>query len=124
MAANLSAEVLQTLEARLIAREAQLKREIDAAALDVETEFERASEREVGDDAAKYAAHEELSVERAEIGRDRSELRAVQAARARIGVGTYGLCADCGAAIQIERLLAQPAALRCMACQTVYERSA
>lgn len=124
MSALLTAEQLNMLEGRLIAREAQLKREIDVASSEVASDFERASEREVGDDAAKYAAHEEISVERAEIGRDRSELAEVQLARGRIGAGTYGLCVDCGTAILIERLLAQPAALRCMACQTVYERSA
>jgi DnaK suppressor protein len=32
--------------------------------------------------------------------------------------GLYGLCMDCGEEIPLERLFAQPAAIRCAACQT------
>lgn len=122
MSAMLTPEQLKAFEHRLIAREAQLRREIESASQDVESDFERASEREVGDDAAKYAAHEGLSVERAEIGRDQTELREVQAALRRLSAGTYGLCVACDAPIPVERLQAQPAALRCAACQTAFER--
>jgi RNA polymerase-binding transcription factor DksA len=118
----LTPEQLQAFEHRLIAREAQLRREIESASLEVESDFERASEREVGDDAAKYAAHEGLSVERAEIGRDMSELREVQAALRRLSAGAYGRCVACDTPIPVQRLQAQPAALRCAACQTAFER--
>ena len=118
----LNADELKLFEQRLLERETQLALEIDRGSSEVESDFERASEREVGDDAAKYAAHQELSVERAEIDRDQQELREVRAARRRIVAGTYGQCVDCGAPIQKPRLLAQPAALRCTACQTLFER--
>jgi DnaK suppressor protein len=37
--------------------------------------------------------------------------------------GTYGICIDCGGEIPFERLQAQPAALRCIACQNAYEKT-
>lgn len=56
------------------------------------------------------------------INRHVEELRDVQAARARIREGTYGICAQCGAEIGYERLLAYPTAKRCLACQQRRER--
>jgi DnaK suppressor protein len=46
-----------------------------------------------------------------------SELAAVQAALRRIDEGSYGQCEDCDRDIGRERLLAQPSAGRCLACQ-------
>jgi DnaK suppressor protein len=46
-----------------------------------------------------------------------SEMSAVQAALRRIDEGSYGRCEDCEQEIGRERLLAQPAAPRCLACQ-------
>ena len=40
----------------------------------------------------------------------------------RIDEGNYGVCADCGVHIPAARLLAQPAALTCVACQSARER--
>jgi RNA polymerase-binding transcription factor DksA len=57
----------------------------------------------------------------AEIEVDRKTLREVQAARKRMASGLYGLCLDCGDEIPRERLLAQPAAIRCTACQAKTE---
>ena len=73
--------------------------------------------REVGDleDAAGEAAIE--TVADAEMQRDLDELRQVEAALLRMAEGFYGQCADCGEPIELPRLQAQPAALRCMACQ-------
>jgi RNA polymerase-binding transcription factor DksA len=59
----------------------------------------------------------------AELSRDLAELREVEAARQRLADGSYGTCADCGAAIEFERLLYQPAAARCAECQTRHERT-
>jgi RNA polymerase-binding transcription factor DksA len=59
----------------------------------------------------------------AEVTRDLGELRELEAARARIADGSYGVCADCGADIPVARLRAQPAALRCIACQQRHEKT-
>lgn len=62
-------------------------------------------------------------VDNAEVTRDLAELRALDAARARIADGSYGVCADCSAEIPIARLQAQLAAMRCVTCQERHEKT-
>jgi DnaK suppressor protein len=62
-------------------------------------------------------------LDKAELGRDVSELRELEAARARLADGSYGICVDCGRDIGFERLQANPAAVRCIADQTIYEKN-
>jgi hypothetical protein len=50
------------------------------------------------------------------------ELKDIDAALARIGSGTFGGCAKCGARISQKRLRAQPAARVCLSCQETLER--
>ena len=59
----------------------------------------------------------------ADMERDLSELRALEAARARFAQGSYGICAQCGGDIGVERLRANPAAVRCVHCQRVHEKT-
>ncbi len=61
-------------------------------------------------------------LDHADVGRDLSELRGLEAARTRLADGSYGICADCGGDIGFERLKVQPAAARCIACQTLHEK--
>jgi DnaK suppressor protein len=61
-------------------------------------------------------------LDQADLGRDLSELRAIEAARTRLSDGSYGICADCGGDIGYERLKVNPSALRCIACQTLHEK--
>jgi RNA polymerase-binding transcription factor DksA len=35
----------------------------------------------------------------------------------------FGTCSDCGAAVPYERLVAEPQAARCLACETVHARN-
>ena len=72
-------------------------------------------------DASVAALIAEL--DNSELLRDAQELRELDAARQRIAHGTYGVCTECGRDIGIDRLRAQPAARRCIECQTVYERT-
>jgi DnaK suppressor protein len=62
-------------------------------------------------------------LDHADVGRDLNELRDLEAARARLADGSYGTCADCGDEIGYERLKANPAAVRCIACQTRHEKT-
>jgi RNA polymerase-binding protein DksA len=62
-------------------------------------------------------------LDHADVGRDVAELRDLEAARTRLTDGSYGICADCGGDIGYERLKANPAALRCIACQTRHEKT-
>ncbi|OGA24236.1 MAG: hypothetical protein A3I01_04820 [Betaproteobacteria bacterium RIFCSPLOWO2_02_FULL_65_24] len=59
----------------------------------------------------------------AELSRDLQELRALTAAEERMRQGTYGICINCARDIPIERLQAQPGALRCVDCQAMHERT-
>lgn len=53
-----------------------------------------------------------------------AELRDVEAALRRLEEGRFGLCASCAEAIPVERLRANPSALRCTACQAAHEAAA
>jgi RNA polymerase-binding transcription factor DksA len=44
-----------------------------------------------------------VGLDQADLSRDAGELREIEAARRRLDDGTYGVCADCGAAIGFER---------------------
>jgi DnaK suppressor protein len=46
----------------------------------------------------------------------RQDLEDVEAVMKRLEEGTYGYCGTCGAVLPAEQLEAQPAALRCPAC--------
>jgi RNA polymerase-binding transcription factor len=76
----------------------------------------------VGDVADVSVADMLTDVDIAEMDRDVSELREIEAALARIVQGKYGVCADCGTEIDYERLAAQPAATRCIGCQAKREK--
>jgi DnaK suppressor protein len=47
----------------------------------------------------------------------------VEHALQRVREGAYGLCEDCGRRIPRERLLYQPAATRCVDCQSAWDRT-
>ena len=57
------------------------------------------------------------------VVRDVRALRDIEVARVRLAVGNAGACIDCGSAIGFERLLLQPTATRCSACQAFYEQT-
>jgi DnaK suppressor protein len=62
-------------------------------------------------------------LDHAEVERDVGELRQLDAARSRMDEGSYGECLQCGRDIQYERLRANPSALRCIDCQTLFEKT-
>jgi RNA polymerase-binding transcription factor DksA len=75
-------------------------------------------------DSADEATADLLSdIDQAEVTRDLAEVRALEAAQERLAAGRYGSCEVCGAEIEFERLRANPAALRCVACQRVREKT-
>jgi RNA polymerase-binding transcription factor len=62
-------------------------------------------------------------LDQAEASRDLAELRTLDAARARLDEGSYGICSNCGQDIGFERLRANPGAERCIRCQTHFEKT-
>lgn len=111
----------KTITSLLDRRERELRDEIRAADAD-EPERPAAYEPEVGDMVDAGDANFRIGIEHAERQRDQEELQAIEEARARIADGRYGRCIDCGRAIPMERLKAQPTAMRCVACQEAYEQ--
>ena len=78
--------------------------------------------------AAPDAADESVAdligdLDRAEVARELDELRGIEAAKQRFEEGSYGVCIDCGTDIGYARLHAYPTALRCILCQTRYEKT-
>jgi DnaK suppressor protein len=72
------------------------------------------------DDARQRSGEHE--VEGIVLDIDSGEFNEIRDALQRIHGASYGLCIDCQAAIPFARLLVEPQALRCAACQTLYER--
>ena len=58
-----------------------------------------------------------------EMERDADELRMIDSALQRINAGTYGECVNCGQAIPVARLKAEPTADRCVQCQELLEKT-
>jgi RNA polymerase-binding transcription factor len=112
-------ELARALEERREQLAAEIRRE--AARARDETWSEVAGE--VHDRADESLADLVADLDSAEVSRDLAEVRELDAARARIADGSYGVCADCGADIPLARLRAQPAALRCVACQERHEKT-
>ncbi len=114
------AALSRAIEARINVMKSDLRQGLhrteDPAALRLANHLEET------DDAA--VADLLLATEIAEIQRDAAELKLLQTARKRLQDGTYGDCADCGTAIPIARLQAQPAASRCVPCQEALEKLA
>ncbi|MBK6471569.1 MAG: TraR/DksA C4-type zinc finger protein [Betaproteobacteria bacterium] len=78
-----------------------------------------AAREQDGDDAKQLASDQEIGV--ALTNRERQELAALAAAMQRLNEADYGLCVDCGKRIPFERLIIEPQALRCVACESKRE---
>ena len=102
------------LEQRAVELRAILSHEADAAHDDAPhepdgfvDEAERIAQAQVDDSQAARAA---------------AELLEIDAALRRIAQGSYGRCADCGAASDLRRLATGPATAHCASCQSDLER--
>lgn len=111
---------MHSLKTWLLAREAQMLAEIEAGqkAIDVSASSDMGEVNDLEDQASK---RERTTVQDAEVQRDSNELADVRAALGRLTDGSYGTCIDCGQPIELQRLVAMPAAARCLACQTQFE---
>jgi RNA polymerase-binding protein DksA len=73
---------------------------------------------ETDDDAA---AETQRQADVTHLARSATLLRDIESALARVDSGDYGLCMDCEEPIDLRRLEAHPAALRCARCQQLFE---
>lgn len=78
---------------------------------------------EAPDAGDRSVADLNADLEAADMERHGGAIQDVEAARARIADGSYGECIDCGGDIGFERLKVNPTALRCIRCQTMYEKT-
>ena len=115
---------IQALRESLQAREQQLRRELEAAQIEQVQQAQDTEDLPREPDANETHEVSDREVRHAELLRDQQELQAVRAALQRIADGSYGECVNCGKAIAVERLKVNPAAMRCIACQTLAEAKA
>ncbi len=106
----LSKESLNELASRLRQREQELVRELNSGQRRAASENFRRIAGEAPDRGDASLADLVVDSASAERTRDSEELRDVQDALTRIDAGSYGLCQECGEAIELERLRANPAA--------------
>lgn len=120
MSSHLTASQRAQLSAELIKRQHQLDRQL-AQRLEGETRAEHAHEvlqQEVDDRRRRI---DDREVDQARSDNDVQELGAISAALRRIPGAGYGVCADCEAPIPFDRLMLEPWALRCVACESSHE---
>jgi RNA polymerase-binding protein DksA len=103
-------------ESRLVEMSERLRGTVEE--LDKEIVEERTSQGDLAHFGTHNADHDTEFLEADEVA-ERNEvalLNEVEAALARIGKGTYGLCEACGKEIPRKRLDAAPYVARCSAC--------
>ncbi len=123
MSQHLDAAQLAELKAALRDHAADLREEIRQTLRKSDSEQYAQIANEVRDLEDESFADLIVDVNLAEIDRDLEELRAVEAAQARMAESGYGQCDECGRPIEFHRLQATPSAMRCFDCQTTYERT-
>ena len=74
-----------------------------------------ANQTKIAEDDAPADA--DAAMDRVMVIRERQELQEIEAALARIRDGSYGICIDCGGEVGRARLIADPRAKHCLACQ-------
>lgn len=119
---GLRPDIVKEFERRLRTWRAELAVEVRS---DLETLAHQSYSEVVGEvrDSGDESNAEILShSERMELSRHSNALNDVDAALQRLRDGDFGVCSDCGGAISIERLRAYPTAMRCVDCQTHFEK--
>lgn len=87
-----------------------------------QTQFAEVLGRASGDSADEALAVTLGDLSAARLDHEVRTLKALDDARARLDDKDFGLCEDCGARIPAARLVVNPFATRCVACQSQYER--
>jgi DnaK suppressor protein len=120
---RLTLEQRSDIEQRLRSRRSELLSEIRTALVESGDQTWAELAGRVHDSADEAVADVLADVNAARIDREVTELRETESALERLAGPAYGSCADCDGQIPVARLMAQPAALRCMVCQTRVEHT-
>ena len=86
------------------------------------TENARMSFELAQDDGDKSVEDHEHHVQSAVQSMKSEQLDDIEQALEKLAEGSYGICAECGCEIPIQRLAIQPAASYCVACQEEIDR--
>jgi RNA polymerase-binding protein DksA len=114
---------VESLRAAMRARQTELREEIRQTLIKGDSEHYLQIADSVRDLEDESFADLIVDVGLAEIDRDLEELRAIDAALLRVADGSYGACEVCDKPIDPKRLEITPHALRCIDCQTLFERT-
>ena len=106
---------------RLLREREQLLQRMSQERGGMVSRVDMAAEHDVRDFENRAQAISERNDEFAMNEHETAELGAFEEALERLDAGIYGECKDCGVQIPETRLAAYPAALRCIACQTIFE---
>jgi DnaK suppressor protein len=101
----------------------ELRNEIREELLSYDNEQYRELAGAVHDSGDESVADLLVDISLASIDRHVHEINDIDAALMRIAEGRYGICIECDLPIAFKRLLAYPAAKRCIVCQTLYEKT-
>ena len=123
MTRNLQNKQVEQLRTAMRARQVELREEIRQALIKSDSEHYLQIADSVRDLEDESFADLIVDVGLAEIDRDLDELRAIDAALLRVADGSYGVCEVCEKPIDLKRLNLTPQALRCIECQTIFERT-
>ena len=114
----------QTVRTALDKRKSTLLAEIRTALADSgDTQFREVLGGSPGDSSDEALAASLADLSAARIDREVLEYRALEAAEQRLGDAGFGTCADCAVAIPLARLIANPAATRCVQCQEKFDKT-
>jgi DnaK suppressor protein len=120
---TLSKQQLETLRHVIEQRCLALAEELHGDAARAREETYATLAGPVTDPADEAVADVLADLGNAELSRDLAELRALEQARSRLATDEFGICPDCGNGIPFARLSVQPAALRCVGCQGLHEKT-
>lgn len=122
--APLSAQDRNAVLAALEGQRAVLVNALKAAMVESgNTQYVEVLGRGSGDSGDEALAVSLGDVAAARMHHEVQALQALDEARRRLDEADFGQCVDCGAAIPLARLVANPAATRCVACQALHERT-
>lgn len=88
-----------------------------------QTQFAEVLGRASGDSADEALAVTLGDLSAARLEHEIRALQALESARGRLDDKDFGLCDDCGAEIPAARLVVNPVATRCVACQGHFEHT-
>jgi DnaK suppressor protein len=121
--ANLTDRQIGKLKEAMLARQRVLTEEISAQRAQAAEDGNEDAIGGPGDAGDESVVRMLTDLHLQEAGRDMEELRGIDLALTRIDDGTYGRCDECGTDIDYARLEVQPMALRCVECQSQFEKT-